>query len=554
MTREEEGALSWEEQERWRMIVSRYKERGNRLPRLMSQTNMDTFSDPCNEGNTEEKSTSGDIAYTNASNSNISEEEQIERKDALVLRQCKETIDKTPASALRPGDLAIIQYLDSEMPGWRNIDVNSEEREVASVDTTMEIARGIYDRYLARGCLPEHQRVTNGDPEKVQENEDAVQLSEWKQALLGGWQKGSCPDSVIDFLDEHIPEWRDKFEKLQAFNQRAMAFAEGIVARYEARGRVMPVRSKECKLDPARAQEYRDAAKLNDWKQSLKGNKTKTICNDEVKAFLDARMPSWREVTKDTHHDPMLKAVEIVERYRARGNIMPREWREHRDDPDRAQEYKDASKLRNWKRALKGNGTHNCPDVVRDYLDAEMPDWRKEVRKKYCNPMVTAREIVERYNQRNKILPRHFSSNRKDPARLQEYKDAKKLYDWKQGLKGLRFYRCSPELKAYLDANLPGWNDGVYSKASLLAESKNKGNEKSSDNELNERIIEVSSVNTKSAQDETLASPPVEGDDSLKRLRSDDEEDRMTKQDDSPVHSQVLPQSKIPRVMETKEV
>lgn len=99
-----------------------------------------------------------------------------------------------------------------------------------------------------------------------------------------------------------------------------------------------------------------------------------------------------------------------------------------------------------------------------------MPDWRKDVRKQYTSPMVTAREIVERYNLRGKVLPRHFSSNRKDPDRQQEYKDAKKLYDWKQGLKGLRFYRCSPELKEYLDANLPGWNDGVYSKASLLAE------------------------------------------------------------------------------------
>jgi hypothetical protein len=86
--------------------------------------------------------------------------------------------------------------------------------------------------------------------------------------------------------------------------------------------------------------------------------------------------------------------------------------------------------------------------------------------------MITAREIVDRYNLRGKVLPRHFSSNRKDPERQQEYKDAKKLYDWKQGLKGLRFYRCSPQLKEYLDANLPGWNDGVYSKASLLAEAE----------------------------------------------------------------------------------
>ena len=40
-------------------------------------------------------------------------------------------------------------------------------------------------------------------------------------------------------------------------------------------------------------QEYKDAAKLNDWKQSLKGNRG--TCSDEIRDYLDANIPSWRD-------------------------------------------------------------------------------------------------------------------------------------------------------------------------------------------------------------------------------------------------------------------
>lgn len=48
-------------------------------------------------------------------------------------------------------------------------------------------------------------------------------------------------------------------------------------------------------------------------------------------------MPQWREVVKETHNDPMAKAVEIVQRFRDRGMVMPREWRDHANDPVRAE-------------------------------------------------------------------------------------------------------------------------------------------------------------------------------------------------------------------------
>jgi hypothetical protein len=174
----------------------------------------------------------------------------------------------------------------------------------------LENARAIYNRYVSRSCqLPQQYQNTGGDMEKEQENRDATMLYEWSQALAAG-RKGQngddnmltyCPEEVSSFLDEHISQWREKLEKQLLFNQKAMMFAEGIVARFEARGNVMPVRSKECKADPSRVQEYRDAAKLNDWKQSLRGNKTKTVCCEEVRAYLDEK------VSKEVDCSVMLK-------------------------------------------------------------------------------------------------------------------------------------------------------------------------------------------------------------------------------------------------------
>jgi len=315
-------------------------------------------------------------------------------------------------------------------------------------------------------------------------------------------------------------------------NEKAMLFAEGIVARYKERGNQLPHRSKTCRMDPNRQQEYKDAAKLNDWKQSLKGNRGS--CAIEVRDYLDEQIPTWRDVvrtnkivpkndgvvvsnettlsessgtefnapvsavnmdkitgvgenknevtpstttddltdntTNSTNPNPistqpeayssMQKAYDIVERYKQRGGTLPRELRDHQNDPIREQEYRDAQKLNKWKQALGGKIGHACSDELRDFLDASMPSWRLELRKNYSDPMKKARDIVERYKSRGNILPRQFRSGN-DPLRQQENKDARKLYDWKQALKGLRFYKCSDELKDYLDAEMSGWRQNL---------------------------------------------------------------------------------------------
>lgn len=84
---------------------------------------------------------------------------------------------------------------------------------------------------------------------------------------------------------------------------------------------------------------------------------------------------------------------------------------------------------------------------------------KKTPKKNYANPMIRAHEIVSRYRERGNVLPRLLSSNLNDPDRRQEHKDAKRIYDWKQAVRGIGKSKCSPEVKAYLDANMPNWNE-----------------------------------------------------------------------------------------------
>lgn len=152
------------------------------------------------------------------------------------------------------------------------------------------------------------------------------------------------------------------------------------------------------------------------------------------------------------------RATEIVERYRARGNIFPREFRDcGRGDPEHQQEYRDACKVKTWKYSLLGKNMYNCSDEIRDYLDENMPGWRDRVYSHHGQSsnvqMKKAEQIVVRYRERGNVLPRRL----KDPTKAQETKDAICISTWKSSLKGYNRTTCSPELCAYLDENMPGW-------------------------------------------------------------------------------------------------
>ena len=51
-------------------------------------------------------------------------------------------------------------------------------------------------------------------------------------------------------------------------------------------------------------------------------------CSDEIRDYLDENMPGWRDRVYSHHGQSsnvqMKKAEQIVERYRERGNVLPR--------------------------------------------------------------------------------------------------------------------------------------------------------------------------------------------------------------------------------------
>jgi ubiquinone/menaquinone biosynthesis C-methylase UbiE len=220
-------------------------------------------------------------------------------------------------------------------------------------------------------------------------------------------------------------------------------------------------------------EENKDATKLGNWKQGLKGFGT-SKCSDEVRDYLDQNLFGWR---MELQEKAMEQANAIVERANKRVKnklkLLPRTLPKIlKISSELEQEHKDAVKIRDWKRVLKGFGHGKCSDKVRDYLDQHLPGWRVEIDfdKK---AMEQAKSIAERANKRVKnklnLLPRQCCKNKHKKYtenELQEHTDAQKLRDWRLALKGIGHSgKCSGKVRDYLDQNLFGWRMELQEKA-----------------------------------------------------------------------------------------
>ena len=262
----------------------------------------------------------------------------------------------------------------------------------------MEVAIAIVERANKRvenklNLLPRNiqNKKNRNTPELEQEHKDAQKLSVWKQALKGK-STSICSDEVCDYLDLNLKDWR----KEQNFDKKAMEDAKAIVERankrVESELNLIPrgIQNKKNRNTPELEQEYKDAGKLYNWKQALKG-KGSSNCSDEVRDYLDLNLKDWRQ-------DLDKKA--IVERANKRVennlNLIPRNIhnKKNRNTPELEQEHKDAKKLSNWKRALKGKGSSNCSDEVRDYLDLNLKGWRS-IDDNSATQSITSSSIIE---------------------------------------------------------------------------------------------------------------------------------------------------------------
>jgi len=253
----------------------------------------------------------------------------------------------------------------------------------------------------------------------------------------------------------------------------AMEVAQGIVERAHERVgnglKLLPrhIFNKKNQHTPEFEQEHKDARKLGMWKQALKGMGM-WKCPNEVCKYLDDELPNWRK-EQEFDKKAMEAAHGIVERANERvkknDNLLPRHLsKQNRTTPELEQENKDATKITDWKKALKKKGDGcKCSDEVRDYLDKHLLNWRKE-QDFDKRAMDIAKAIVERAHKRVqndlRLLPRQIGNIKKQttPELIQENIDAVKLNLWKCVLKG-RGQRstCSSDVRDYLDKELRDW-------------------------------------------------------------------------------------------------
>lgn len=304
----------------------------------------------------------------------------------------------------------------------------------------LALAQDIVQRYRDRGnVLPKEWIQRKGNPEREQEYRDKNKLRKWRQSLDGNYKGNICFEEIKNYLDTHMPDWS---QGRQSKFRPSLETAQGIIERYYARGSVLPrnhtsilkplaeTSSEQQRHEQAAlsiplsstssidaiegatgqnyseitARESQDADTLNRWRMQYNRmvNRKKKVnsrdaANDAaldcVKELLDQHLPNWRDPYVDygdpnaavktprpRHNvDPMQKASEIVQRYKERGNVLPKEWNDIKGNPERLQEYRDASKLRKWRQAVNGVKSVStvCPDFIQEYLDEELGNWRQ---------------------------------------------------------------------------------------------------------------------------------------------------------------------------------
>ena len=235
--------------------------------------------------------------------------------------------------------------------------------------------------------------------------------------------------------------------------------------------------------DPCREQEYKDAVCLGAWKSAINAH-NRVACPDELRDYLDANIPEWREDHRrnrgrfnfdyrynssklDNNNknafsripEKMEQSIEslilptaeaVVKRYEERGSVLPSLKVNCLSDPSRAQESTNASQLHNWKK----HKTQELPSK-------ESTDEQNQSH--IYATLLKVRDIVRRCNSRvtrgMHCLPRHVTG-REDSFELEtERNDALTLSAWKRELQSTREHEQNVlwEVKMYLDKELPKW-------------------------------------------------------------------------------------------------
>ena len=147
-------------------------------------------------------------------------------------------------------------------------------------------------------------------------------------------------------------------------------------------------------------------------------------------------------------NDMLETAVEIVQRYKSRGNTLPQKVFSFGDDLLKEQENKDFDLLNLWR-----YDDSRCPSQISTYLDSEMPGWRGE---QYYYFLPKAQHIVDYYNRkRNFIAPTikgDWLSSKED------FQDYRSLCQSKSAICDDSVAGgCPPNILSYLNREAPNW-------------------------------------------------------------------------------------------------
>ena len=298
-------------------------------------------------------------------------------------------------------------YLNTELPGW---DVVVDWSKIAMRDAILIVERATLRQSNGSALLPKRIRHKEkrqyATQEKIQEHCDYQRLSGWKKP------NKKCPKNVIDYLDLNLSGWRKKID----IEDIAMISAKGIVDRAEMRKNDENLKKENKNKkhawwlprhknknmdnnDAMRIQEDKDAKKLDRFKNVLNGSSLRGCCPDNVKRFLDEKLPGWKS---DNDEISLEFAKAIVERANLRKkdkNLeeenengikrrlhwwLPRRFdnENERNTEELEQEHSDACKLGNLRQALKGSKNSKCSSEVSNYLDEHLQGWRKTEYKK----------------------------------------------------------------------------------------------------------------------------------------------------------------------------
>ena len=158
------------------------------------------------------------------------------------------------------------------------------------IEQMMTEAKDIVARFQQNnGVYPSLKLSCRQDPSRAQEYADAKKLHEWK---CNAHETQAA--AVLEYLNQHMPNWRHSHVTTSANKRKntPISKAREIFRRCEMRDGALPrLISHEEQSTPELILEYRDALKLQEWKESFTMN-PETFC-PKLQAYIQSKLPNW---------------------------------------------------------------------------------------------------------------------------------------------------------------------------------------------------------------------------------------------------------------------